>query len=223
MARAYDAPSQDWAAPRSTRRRDLEKTPLHGFGADDVDASATLALRFVEQRERRHASLIEALSGAARCLDGDSASKLADAHGRSACAAAAARVHAKLLLRKHRAGQLLSRACGDEVSEDAAFDARRRAAGLGAVDALYGEAPNDSLRAARRSLRSCEDAASVKDVCALIRAAAAAGRDARNDAAKRLRLQVDGPFRDARVAAGRARGAGERWIPAVRRAGAAGR
>ena len=38
----------------------------------------------------------------------------------------------------------------------------------------------------------------MKDVCALIRAAAAAGRDARNDAAKRLRLQVDGPFRDAR-------------------------
>ena len=198
-ARAYDAPSQELgraAVDASTRL--LEKTPLHGFGADDVDASATLALRFVEQRERRHAHLIEALSGAARCLDADSASQLADAHGRSACAAAAARVHAKLLLRKHRAGQLLSRACGDEVSEDAAFDARRRAAGLGAVDALYGEAPNDSLRAARRSLRSCEDAASVKDVCALIRAAAAAGRDARNDAAKRLRLQVDGPFRDAR-------------------------
>ena len=123
------------AVDASTRL--LEKTPLHGFGADDVDASATLALRFVEQRERRHAHLIEALSGAARCLDADSASKLADAHGRSACAAAAARVHAKLLLRKHRAGQLLSRACGDEVSEDAAFDARRRAAGLGAVDALY--------------------------------------------------------------------------------------
>ena len=49
-------------------------------------------------------------------------------------AAAAARVHAKLLI-KHRAGQLLSRACGDEVSEDVMFD-QRAAAGLGAVDAL---------------------------------------------------------------------------------------
>lgn len=201
-ARAYDMPSEELgAAAVDASTTLLGTTPLHGFGSDNDAGSATLALRFVEQRERRHSNLVEALAGAARCLDAESGARVADAHGRAACAAAAARVHAKLLLRKHRAGQSLSQACADEVAADPPFDEKRRAAGLGAVDALYGEAPHDSLRAARRSLSSCEDASSIRDVCALIRAAVVAGRDARKDAAVRLRLPPsDAPWgaRDAR-------------------------
>ena len=135
------------------------------------------------------ATLQEALSARALLGCGER-SKFADAHGRSASAAAAARVHAKLL-EAPRASCLAAAATKFRGRRVRCEKAGR---GLGAVDALYGEAPNDSLRAAA-SLRSCEDAASVKDVCALIRAAAAAGRDARNDAAKRLRLRLMGSRR----------------------------